>query len=135
MQAPLNGCYNARFPLQEARGLQRGFANPSLKASNVWRVLAFGAHTISVTGRKNWRFLKKPMANKNAGGQAIRSGGSNMKKLFVAAALLALCAVGPTRAAQSKTEVQGRLESAAATLRDLAATPDKGIPDEVYKGA
>lgn len=58
-----------------------------------------------------------------------------MKKLFVAAALLALCAVGPARAAQTKTEVQGRLDSAAATLRDLAATPDKGIPDEVYKGA
>jgi lipid-binding SYLF domain-containing protein len=58
-----------------------------------------------------------------------------MKKIFLAAALLALCAVVPTRAAQTKTEVQGRLDTAAATLRDLAATPDKGIPDEVYKGA
>lgn len=58
-----------------------------------------------------------------------------MKKAFAAIALLILCAAAPTRASQTKTEVQARLDNAAATLRDLAATPDKGIPDEVYKGA
>jgi lipid-binding SYLF domain-containing protein len=58
-----------------------------------------------------------------------------MKKSFVAAALLALCAAATARADQTKSEVQARLDSATATLRDLAATPDKGIPDEVYKNA
>lgn len=58
-----------------------------------------------------------------------------MKNVFVAVALLTLCAVVPTRADQTKTEVQGRLDTAAMTLRDLAAAPDKGIPDDVYKSA
>jgi lipid-binding SYLF domain-containing protein len=58
-----------------------------------------------------------------------------MKNVFVAVALLTLCAVVPTRADQTKTEVQGRLNTAAMTLRDLAAAPDKGIPDDVYKSA
>ena len=58
-----------------------------------------------------------------------------MKKLFVAIALLTLCAVVPTRADQTKTEVQSRMDTATTVLHDLAATPDKGIPDEVYKSA
>jgi len=58
-----------------------------------------------------------------------------MKKAFAVVALFMLCAVVPTRADQAKSEVQGRIDSATATLRELAATPDKGIPDEVYKNA
>lgn len=58
-----------------------------------------------------------------------------MNKFLIAVALLTLCAVIPMRADETKTEVQERLETATTTLRDLAATPDKGIPDEVYKGA
>lgn len=64
-----------------------------------------------------------------------RLGGSEMKKIFVAAALFALCAAIPGRADQSKNEVQTRLDSATAVLHELSATPDKGIPDEVYKNA
>jgi len=58
-----------------------------------------------------------------------------MKKIFAVAALFALCAVMPARADQSKNEVQTRLDAATATLHELSATPDKGIPDEVYKSA
>lgn len=58
-----------------------------------------------------------------------------MKKIFAAVALLALSAAVPMRADQSKSEVNMRLDSAASTLRDLAAAPDKGIPDEVYNSA
>jgi lipid-binding SYLF domain-containing protein len=58
-----------------------------------------------------------------------------MKKAFAVVALFMLCAVVPTRADQAKSEVQSRMDSATATLRELAATPDKGIPDEVYKSA
>ena len=58
-----------------------------------------------------------------------------MKKLLVSLALFALCAVVPARADQSKSEVKARLDSATTTLHELAATPDKGIPDEVYKSA
>ena len=56
-----------------------------------------------------------------------------MKKIFAVAALFALGAVMPARADQSKNEVQTRLDAATATLHELSATPDKGIPDEVYK--
>ena len=58
-----------------------------------------------------------------------------MKKFFVSLALFALCAVVPAHADQSKSEVQTRIDAATSTLHELAATPDKGIPDEVYKSA
>src|SRR5690242_2038256 len=58
-----------------------------------------------------------------------------MKNLFAAVALLAVCAVLPARADQAKSEVQARLDNSATILRELSATPDKGIPDEVYKSA
>ena len=58
-----------------------------------------------------------------------------MKTFIIAAALLILGMAIPMRAEESKTEVQERLDSAATTLRELAATPDKGIPEEVYNAA
>ena len=58
-----------------------------------------------------------------------------MKKIFAVVALFALWAVIPARASQSKNEVQTRLDAATATLHELSTTPDKGIPDEVYKSA
>src|SRR5690348_5971740 len=62
-------------------------------------------------------------------------GGFDMKRAFAVFALLMLCAVAPAHADQTKTEVQARLDEATATLRDLSAAPDKGIPDDVYKSA
>jgi lipid-binding SYLF domain-containing protein len=52
------------------------------------------------------------------------------------AALLAV--VGLTSVAwcdQTKTDVVERLQSATKTLHQILNTPDKGIPDEVFKGA
>lgn len=46
-----------------------------------------------------------------------------------------LCMIGVSRADQDKTDATERLNSAATTLRDVAQAPDKGIPDEVFKGA
>ncbi len=46
-----------------------------------------------------------------------------------------LCMIGVSRADQDKTDATARLQSAATTLRDIAQAPDKGIPDEVFKGA
>ncbi len=47
-----------------------------------------------------------------------------------------LCMLGVSRASdQDKTDAVERLNSAATTLRDVAQAPDKGIPDEVFKGA
>src|ERR1700733_9386228 len=46
-----------------------------------------------------------------------------------------LCVVGVSRADQDKTDATERLDSAAKTLREVAQAPDKGIPDEVFKGA
>jgi lipid-binding SYLF domain-containing protein len=57
------------------------------------------------------------------------------KTTFAALLLLTFCAVIPTRADQSKSEVDMRLDSAASSLRQLAGAPDKGIPDEVYNSA
>ena len=45
------------------------------------------------------------------------------------------CVVGLSKADQDKTDATERLESATKTLRDVAQVPDKGIPDEVFKGA
>ncbi len=45
------------------------------------------------------------------------------------------CMIGVSRADQDKTDATERLNSAATTLRDVAQAPDKGIPDEVFKGA
>lgn len=58
-----------------------------------------------------------------------------MKNVLIALAVFVLAAVIPARADQAKSEVQARLDSATATLHDLSAAPDKGIPDEVYKSA
>src|ERR1700683_240854 len=57
-------------------------------------------------------------------------------KMRLCAALLAV--VGLTSVAwcdQTKTDVVERLQSATKTLHQILNTPDKGIPDEVFKGA
>lgn len=53
------------------------------------------------------------------------------------AVLLVFCAsvVGSTRADQTKTDVQERLQSAGETLQQIVQAGDKGIPDEVLKGS
>jgi SH3 domain-containing YSC84-like protein 1 len=53
------------------------------------------------------------------------------------AVLLIFCAsvVGIARADQNKTDVEERLQSATETLQQIVEAPDKGIPDEVLKGA
>lgn len=42
---------------------------------------------------------------------------------------------GTTRADQTKTDVQERLQSATSSIQQVIDAPDKGIPDEVLKGA
>jgi SH3 domain-containing YSC84-like protein 1 len=46
-----------------------------------------------------------------------------------------LGAAGTTRADQDKTDVTERLQSAGQVLHELDNTPDKGIPDSVFKSA
>lgn len=58
-----------------------------------------------------------------------------MKKILGAATLLLACGILPMHAQQTKTETQERVQTATATLRSLTSGFDKGIPDEVYKGA
>jgi lipid-binding SYLF domain-containing protein len=53
-----------------------------------------------------------------------------MKKCIVPPALFLLIAVISSRA-----DVQDRLQTATRTLHQIAAAPDKGIPDKVFKGA
>ncbi len=48
---------------------------------------------------------------------------------------LLLCTSAALWAAESKADAEGRLQRAADTLKALTAAPDKGIPDEVFKGA
>jgi len=56
-----------------------------------------------------------------------------MKKFMLAVMILGLASFA--RADQTKTDVDDRLESAAKTLQDIMKAPDKGIPDEVFRGA
>jgi lipid-binding SYLF domain-containing protein len=57
-------------------------------------------------------------------------------KLRIGFAVLALLgAVGFARADQTRTDAVERLESSTKVLHQIVNTPDKGIPDEVFKGA
>jgi SH3 domain-containing YSC84-like protein 1 len=49
--------------------------------------------------------------------------------------LVSLAASAISRADQTKTDVVDRLNSSTKTLHQILAAPDKGIPDEVLKGA
>jgi lipid-binding SYLF domain-containing protein len=49
--------------------------------------------------------------------------------------LISLAVGGISRADQTKTDVVERLNSSTTTLHQILAAPDKGIPDEVFKGA
>ncbi len=56
---------------------------------------------------------------------------------FRIAVMLVFCmgALGIARADQTKTDVQDRLQSSTTTIQQIIVAPDKGIPDEVLKGA
>jgi len=49
--------------------------------------------------------------------------------------LVSLAAGGICRADQTKTDVVDRLKSSTNALHQILGAPDKGIPDEVFKGA
>jgi SH3 domain-containing YSC84-like protein 1 len=49
--------------------------------------------------------------------------------------LVSLAAGGISRADQTKTDVVDRLKSSTNALHQILGAPDKGIPDEVFKGA
>lgn len=51
------------------------------------------------------------------------------------ASMLMLALSGFVWAAQTKTDVDERLQDAAKTLREIENAPDKGIPNEVFSGA
>ena len=56
-----------------------------------------------------------------------------MKKLMLAVLLFGLAHLA--WGAQTRTEVEDRLQSAAKTLDAIMNAPDKGIPEEVFRGA
>src|SRR5271169_2439893 len=56
-------------------------------------------------------------------------------KIKLSVFMLFLFGSGVCWADQTKTEVVERLQSSATSLREIAGAPDKGIPEEVYKGA
>lgn len=58
-----------------------------------------------------------------------------MKFRIYLSVLALLTATGLLRADQSKTDVTERLETSTKVLHQLVDAPDKGIPDEVLKGA
>jgi SH3 domain-containing YSC84-like protein 1 len=60
---------------------------------------------------------------------------NQLKKILIPTLAAFFLMVGLAKADQDKTDAVERLESAAKTLREVAQAPDKGIPDEVFKGA
>ena len=56
-----------------------------------------------------------------------------MKKLILAVTVLSLCSL--SWAGSRRQDSVDRLDNAAAVLREIMATPDKGIPEEVFEGA
>lgn len=59
----------------------------------------------------------------------------SMKSKISALLLVALFTAGFSRADQTKTDVIERLQSSTKVVHQILNTPDKGIPDEVWKGA
>jgi lipid-binding SYLF domain-containing protein len=57
-----------------------------------------------------------------------------MKKLVTLVALFGLCAVTAVKA-ETREDVQNRLDNATLVLHQIMATPDKGIPEEVLEHA
>ena len=55
-----------------------------------------------------------------------------MKKLLVSLLMFGLCGFAW---AEDKSDVQKRLDNSATVLQEIAAAPDKGIPEEVLNGA
>jgi lipid-binding SYLF domain-containing protein len=64
-----------------------------------------------------------------------REGDMKQVKILVPVLMLLMCAAVSLRADDKKEDAEGRLQRAAKTLQDLAGAPDKGIPDEVFRGA
>lgn len=58
-----------------------------------------------------------------------------MKRQLLLFTALSLLIVIPAHADQTKTDVVERLDSSTKVLHQILNTPDKGIPDEVLKGA
>lgn len=58
-----------------------------------------------------------------------------MKLKMGLAAMAALGLVGFAQADQTRTDAVERLQSSTKALHEIVNTPDKGIPDEVFKGA
>ena len=58
-----------------------------------------------------------------------------MKSKISILLLAALSVTGLSLADQTRTDVDERLESSTKALHQILNTPDKGIPDEVFKGA
>jgi SH3 domain-containing YSC84-like protein 1 len=58
-----------------------------------------------------------------------------MKKRISGLLLAILAVSGLSLADQTRTDVEERLESSTKVLHQILNTPDKGIPDEVFKGA
>jgi hypothetical protein len=57
-------------------------------------------------------------------------------KMRIALAFIFLAGyIGVARADQTKTDVVERLQSSTTTIQQIIDAPDKGIPDEVFKGA
>ena len=58
-----------------------------------------------------------------------------MKARIAVLLLFFVGAIGVVRADQTKTDVVDRLQSSTTTIQQIIDAPDKGIPDEVLKGA
>ena len=58
-----------------------------------------------------------------------------MKKLLTILAILSLGTASATWAAQSREDVQSRLDNAATVLHEIMGAPDKGVPEEVMEHA
>jgi SH3 domain-containing YSC84-like protein 1 len=56
-----------------------------------------------------------------------------MKRFMLALMMLGLASLAWAK--QDRTDVEDRLENATKVLQDIMKTPDKGIPEEVFKGA
>jgi lipid-binding SYLF domain-containing protein len=63
------------------------------------------------------------------------NGGTFMKTKLCIFLLVFSSAAGVAWSDQTKTDVEERLQSSTKSLHQILAAPDKGIPDEVFKGA
>jgi SH3 domain-containing YSC84-like protein 1 len=118
--------------------LGTGITRETYSFRSIPRLAFFADNLHGVWVRRKTPFLQRALfliqGHDSSTEKSAKEKGDQMKAK-ISVLMLFLLGAMVCQADQTKAEVVERLQSSAASLREIAAAPDKGIPDEVFKGA